>query len=56
MRLINSKQKLWEFKNFVKIYKSNYDELSKCYDDDDDDDDDGDDEIFLWYGWSTKSV
>ena len=25
-------------------------------DDDDDDDDDYDDELFLWYGWSTKGV
>ena len=25
-------------------------------DDDDDDDDNDDDEMFLWYGWPTKSV
>ena len=24
--------------------------------DDDDDDDDDNDELFLWYGWSTKGV
>ena len=30
--------------------------MNKSDDDDDDDDDNDDDEMFLWYGWPTKSV